>query len=127
MLCFFGKGTPSRPRRLACLPSRSPKLSLPISEDKANNAHKEADMSEQTQAILDAAMKLSVAERSALANQLMLSLDEEPLTKGELDAMDALWAPEIRRRVAELESGQVQCIPWAEVDARIRKIVGEQS
>jgi len=84
-------------------------------------------MSEQTQAILDAAMRLPVEERSELANQLMLSLDEEPLTESEMDAMDALWAPEIRRRVAELENGQVQSIPWEEVDARIRKIVGEQS
>lgn len=84
-------------------------------------------MSEQTQAILDAAMKLSVGERSALANRLMLSLDKDPLTESEIDAMDALWAPEIRRRVAEIESGQVQCIPWDEVDAQIRKIVGEQS
>lgn len=84
-------------------------------------------MSEQTQAILDAAMRLPVAERSALANQLMLSLDEEPLTQNEMDAMDARWAPEIRLRVAELESGQAQSIPWEEVDARIRKIVGEQS
>lgn len=84
-------------------------------------------MSEQTQAILDAAMRLSVAERSALANQLLLSLDEEPLTQSERDAMDALWEPEIRRRVAEIDRGQVQCIPWADVDARIRKIVGEQS
>lgn len=83
-------------------------------------------MSEQTQAILDAAMRLSVAERSALANQLLLSLDEEPLTQSELDAMDALWEPEIRRRVGEIDRGQVQCIPWADVDARIRKIVGEQ-
>lgn len=84
-------------------------------------------MSEHTQAILDAAMMLPVAERSALANQLMLSLDEEPLTESEMDAMDARWAPEIRRRIAELESGQVQSIPWEEVDAQIRKIVGEQS
>lgn len=84
-------------------------------------------MDEQTQAILDAAMRLSVAERSALANQLLLSLDEEPLTQSEVDAMDDLWVPEIHRRVAEIESVQVQCIPWEEVDARIRKIVGEQS
>lgn len=82
-------------------------------------------MSEQTQAILNAAMRLPVAERSALANRLMLSLDEEPLLESEIDAMGAYWAPEIRRRVAELESGQVQSIPWEEVDARIRKIVGE--
>lgn len=99
---------------------------LPSSEDVTNNAFSEADMSEQTQAILDAAMKLPVAERSALVDQLMLSLDAEPLTESELDAMDALWAPEIRRRIAEVKSGQVQCIPWEDVDAEMRKLIGEQ-
>jgi putative addiction module component (TIGR02574 family) len=84
-------------------------------------------MREQAQAIFDAAMKLPVAERSALANQLMLSLDEEPLTESEIEAMDRLWAPEIRRRIAEIESGQVQCIPWEEVDARMRKIFDGQT
>ena len=82
-------------------------------------------MSAQTQAILDAAMRLTVSERSALANQLLLSLDDEPVTESELDAMDALWAPELRHRIAELDSGQAKSIPWEDVDARIRKIVGE--
>lgn len=41
--------------------------------------------------------------------------------------MDALWAPEIRRRIAEIESGQVQCVPWETVDAEMRKLVGEES
>lgn len=82
-------------------------------------------MSEQAQAILYAAMQLPVAERSTLVNQLMLSLDDEPLSEGETDAMDARWAPEISRRIAEIESGQAHVIPWEDVDARIRNIIGE--
>lgn len=82
-------------------------------------------MSEQAQALLESVMRLPMAERSALADQLLRSLDEEPLTDGEVDAMAEHWAPEIRRRLAELESGQVQGIPWADVDAHIRKILGE--
>jgi len=82
-------------------------------------------MSDQVQAILAAAIKLPAGERSALVNSLLLSLDEEPLTECDADATDALWAPELRRRVAEIESGQVQCIPWEDADARIRKIIGE--
>lgn len=82
-------------------------------------------MSEQAQALFDSVMKLPIAERVALADQLMRALDEEPLTDAEMDATAELWAPEIRRRLAELESGAVQGIPWEEVDARIRKIVGE--
>lgn len=57
-------------------------------------------------------MRLSVADRSTLVNQyqVMLSLDEEPLTDSERDATDASWAPEIQRRVTEIESVQVQTI-----------------
>jgi putative addiction module component (TIGR02574 family) len=71
-------------------------------------------------------MKLSVGERSSLASRLLRSLDDEPLTESDADAMEALWAPEIRRRVAEIESGQVQCIPWADVDAEMRQLVGKE-
>lgn len=34
------------------------------------------------------------------------------------------WKKEARRRVAEIESGQVQGIPGEEVSARIRKTLG---
>ena len=83
-------------------------------------------MSEQAQAILDAAMKLPVEERSSLASRLLRSLDDEPLTERQADIMDALWAPELRHRIAEIESGQVQCIPWQVVDAEMQRLLGEE-
>ncbi len=82
-------------------------------------------MSEQTQAIFDSAMRLPIAERSALVDRLMRSLDDDTLSDAELDALAAGNSAELRRRVAEIESGQVEGIPWEEVDARIRKIIGE--
>jgi putative addiction module component (TIGR02574 family) len=39
-------------------------------------------------------------------------------------AVDEAWGREIDRRLAELESGQVQGIPAEEVMAKARKIVG---
>ena len=39
-------------------------------------------------------------------------------------ATDGAWKREARRRVAEIESGQVAGIPGEEVSARIRQIVG---
>ena len=39
-------------------------------------------------------------------------------------AVDEAWGREIDRRLAELESGQVQGVPVEEVMARARKIVG---
>lgn len=91
----------------------------------ANNPASEVVMSEQAQAIFDQAMKLSVAERSRLVSQLMCSIDDVELSPEEQAAHDAAWAPEIRRRLAEVESGAVETIPWEEVDAQIRKLIGE--
>lgn len=83
-------------------------------------------MSEQAQAILDAAMKLPAGERASLVNRLLRSLDDEPLTEREAEALDARWTPELRRRIAAIDSGQVQCIPWDSIDAQMRKLIGEK-
>jgi len=82
-------------------------------------------MSKQAQAIFDQAMKLSVGERERLVSQLMGSIDEAVLSPEELAAHDAAWAPELRRRLAEVRSGTVETIPWEDVDAHIRKLIGE--
>ena len=54
------------------------------------------------------------AARAALAGSLLESLD----TEVDEDA-EAAWATEVNRRVAELDSGAVQTIPWAEVRRRL--------
>jgi putative addiction module component (TIGR02574 family) len=82
-------------------------------------------MSEAAQAVLDQAMKLSVEERERLVGQLMSSIDDAPLTEAEAEALDAEWAPEIRRRIAELESGRAKLVPWAEVRAELQALIGE--
>lgn len=82
-------------------------------------------MSEQARALFEQAMQLPFPEREQLANQLMRSVEEGMLTEAEADALDKEWAPEIRRRIAEIEGGAVQCIPWADVDAEMRKLLSE--
>lgn len=70
-------------------------------------------MSTQAKKLLDEALRLSPAEREALAGQLYDSLDiDDP------DA-EAAWAKEIERRLAEVDSGQVKPIPWAEAQRMI--------
>ena len=101
------------------------KLRLHDCADVANNPASEAVMSEQAQAIFDEAMKLPIGERESLVSRLMRANDEEPLTDAELAAHDEAWAPEIRRRIAELESGQVQTVPWSEVRAELRAMIGD--
>ena len=91
----------------------------------ANNPASEVVMSEQAQAIFDQAMKLSVAERERLVSQLMCSIDDAELSPEEQAAHDAAWAPEIRRRLAEITSGAVETIPWSVVKAEIEAMIGE--
>lgn len=60
------------------------------------------------------AAALCEKDRADLAGLLIESLEGEPD-----EEVDAAWAAEIARRVAELESGTVQSTPWEEVRQRL--------
>lgn len=62
------------------------------------------------------AKELSPDERVLLAEQLLASV--HPVD----DEVDAAWDAEIKRRVAEIESGAVTPIPAEEVFARLRRL-----
>lgn len=64
--------------------------------------------------ILTDALKLPAEARAALAGSLLESLDTEVD-----EDVEATWAAEVSRRVAELDSGAVKTIPWAEVRRRL--------
>jgi putative addiction module component (TIGR02574 family) len=64
--------------------------------------------------ILKEALALPTEARAALAGSLLDSID----TEVDEDA-EAAWANEVHRRVAELDSGAVNTIPWAEVRRRL--------
>jgi len=67
--------------------------------------------------LIDEALSLDPAERSALLIALLDSLD------GEDEAVvGKAWADEIRRRKAELKSGAVQAVPWNEARARLGRL-----
>lgn len=82
-------------------------------------------MSEQAQAILEQAMKLPFPEREQLANQLLHSMDDVPLTEAEAEALDEEWAPEIRRRIEEIDSGKAKLVPWDVARAELQALIGE--
>ena len=63
--------------------------------------------------ILKDALALPTEARAALAGSLLESLD----TEVDEDA-EVAWASEINRRVAELETGVLRPIPWADVRRR---------
>lgn len=69
--------------------------------------------------IVEAARQLPRDQMVEVVDRLTLALGAEP------DAsIENAWKQETRRRLAELESGQVQAIPGEMVSERIRKIVG---
>jgi putative addiction module component (TIGR02574 family) len=64
--------------------------------------------------ILKEALALPIEARAGLAGSLLDSLD----TDVDEDA-EAAWATEVNRRVAELDSGAVETVPWGEVRRRL--------
>ena len=72
-----------------------------------------AHMSTEVSKLLEKALSLSVEEQEALAESLISSLG------GKVDdEVQAAWEAEIGKRLAELDSGKVKTIPWAEVKRR---------
>ena len=60
------------------------------------------------------AAELPDADRASLAGLLIESLEGEPDPD-----VEAAWAAEIEKRVAELDAGTVKNIPWEEVRQRL--------
>jgi putative addiction module component (TIGR02574 family) len=71
-------------------------------------------MARSARELFDEAMRLDPAERATLMRLLIDSLDSE----SEEGAEDA-WRAEVGRRVAELDSGTVEAVPWEELRARL--------
>ena len=66
--------------------------------------------------ILKEALALPSDQRAALAGSLISSLDEEPD-----EAVEEAWGVEIARRLAEIDSGQVKLLSWAEARNRLKR------
>ena len=64
--------------------------------------------------LYESAMSLNDQDRAELVGMLLESLDieQEP-------GVEAAWVEEIERRVTELDSGEVESIPWSEVRSRV--------
>ena len=64
------------------------------------------------------ASELSERDRATLAGLLIESLDPQDDSE-----VEAAWEREIERRVAELDDGSVEAVPWEEVR---RQLFGRQ-
>lgn len=67
------------------------------------------------------ASELSEKDRADLAGLLIDSLESEPD-----EGVEAAWAAELERRVAELDAGMVKSVPWAEVRQRLLSRLNER-
>jgi putative addiction module component (TIGR02574 family) len=71
-------------------------------------------MAKSARELFEEAMKLEPEERATLIRLLIESVDAEAK-----DGVEDAWRVEIERRMAELDSGTVQTIPWDELRARL--------
>ena len=67
-------------------------------------------MTRSLKQLFSEAVQLPESDRAALAGLLIESLDPSP----ELD-VEAAWSQEIARRVAQLDAGAVDTVPWEQV------------
>ncbi len=66
--------------------------------------------------IIKEALDMSENERAKIAEILISSLHEQPSRE-----IDEAWHKEIEHRVSEIDSGEIECIPWEDVRNRLYK------
>ena len=72
-----------------------------------------SQMTPEVAKLLEQALTLSVEEQEALADSLISNLG------GKVDeGVLAAWDEEIKKRIADLDSGRAKTIPWTEVRQR---------
>ena len=74
-------------------------------------------MNTESHNLLEQALALPDTDRAALAASLFRSLDTE------IDAdADELWDNEIKRRLEEIRSGEVELVPWDQMLAKMNRL-----
>jgi hypothetical protein len=83
-------------------------------------------MADTLEQIAVRACALTVAQRAALAELLLASLDEgaeaaDVLAQADSSELEAVWDHELRQRIACFERGETESFPAAEVFAEARR------
>ena len=71
-------------------------------------------MASSTKELYQSAMDLNDHDRAELVGMLLESLDLQVE-----DGVEAAWLSEIERRVADIDTGAVEPVPWTEVRSRV--------
>lgn len=69
--------------------------------------------------ILESALRQPEKERARIAETLIASLDATSDRE-----IEQAWQVEIDRRLREIDSGSVECIPWEQVRERLYRSFG---
>lgn len=72
--------------------------------------------------VLKSAKALERDQIADVAYELLRLLDDDGAT-GDQEAVDAAWRAEYRRRIDDLEAGNVQTVPHAETVAQARALL----
>ena len=64
--------------------------------------------------VIKVALGLPEKERARIAERLISSLHDNPSRE-----IEEAWHKEIEKRVKEIDSGKVECIPWEEIKDRL--------
>jgi putative addiction module component (TIGR02574 family) len=73
-------------------------------------------MDTQAEQVLQTALSLSADDRAEIVDSLLVSIDEERAAE-----IEAAWAEVIKRRIDQIDTGQVKLIPSDEVMRSMRE------
>jgi len=79
-------------------------------------------MTDIARKLLDEVMALSVNEREMIAVRLLDSLEGEDEDPKEVEKA---WMEEVRRRIAQIDAGEVECRPLDDVLVELRARLGD--
>lgn len=72
-------------------------------------------MKTKPQTVLEEALALSATDRARIAEALLASLEPD----GTPEEIETAWGEEITARVAALDAGESETVPWEEVRDRV--------
>ncbi len=81
-------------------------------------------MTVAAQKIVKQALALSESERVLVVSELLKSIPEESEVLSQ-EEWDEAWKLELEKRIEEMESGKVKCIPYEVVRKELDAILGK--
>lgn len=83
-------------------------------------------MSPEASDLLKRALALPAAERAALANTLLDTLDTSSESASLQESVEDAWDTEVARRIADLKAGKAVTVPWEELHRELLALVNER-